>query len=145
MTACSVHDFVFLNPSSDYSCTDRDVRDQMEGIWKIFDECSDFEVGYHEKIVYLHLATEIIYHLERETDAGKDPSGSSDSPSRNDLDGGEDPSGSSPQKNRKVSKFLSGYMMYLLIMQSLLLPNEDKEDTLIFHATSDMKSGFAAN
>ncbi|KAF7154576.1 hypothetical protein RHSIM_Rhsim01G0021400 [Rhododendron simsii] len=112
-TACFVHPRVY-NTILELSDRHYDSRIsdsltcELNEIWKI--------VGYPGKDAFLglvkrvHLATEICYRLEMEWDAGGE-----DDPSRINS--------SSWKQNREVSKALSDYMMYIVIMHPSLLPN----------------------
>lgn len=75
---------------------DEDHDGQLRDIWDMLDQSSTFGGAFQAKIMCLHLATTLCYHRETETN-----------------DGSED---------RKVSKALSDYMMYLLIVNPSLYP-----------------------
>ncbi|KAG5563888.1 hypothetical protein RHGRI_000169 [Rhododendron griersonianum] len=83
---------------------------ELDEVWVILKDRNDTGGTFFELTLCVHMATEICYHLEIEWDAG----------------GEEDPSGSDSslwKQNREVSKALSDYMMYLLVMHPSLLPN----------------------
>ncbi|XP_058203118.1 uncharacterized protein LOC131317598 [Rhododendron vialii] len=122
-TACSVYPLVYkaileLCDPIDSRISDS-LIDELDEVWEILEDTT--EDAFSERIKTAHLATEICYCLEMEWDAG----------------GEDDPSGSdssSWKQNREVSKALSDYMMYLLILHPSLLPNVvalgDLEDEL---------------
>ncbi|KAF7154165.1 hypothetical protein RHSIM_Rhsim01G0021500 [Rhododendron simsii] len=114
-TAYPVHPLVYnailelryeFGSRKDSRISDTLTYHEMNEIWAI--------VRYPDKsdtflwlVKCVHLATEICYRLEMEWDAGR-PSGSDSSLWK---------------QNREVSKVLSDYMMYLVIMHPSLLPN----------------------
>ncbi|KAI8570234.1 hypothetical protein RHMOL_Rhmol01G0018300 [Rhododendron molle] len=84
------------------------LTSELRKIWAMADR--DAVGNFVRQITSLHLATEICYRLEMEWDAG----------------GEDDPSESDSllwKQNREVSKALSDYMMYLIMMHPSLLPN----------------------
>ncbi|XP_058203099.1 uncharacterized protein LOC131317576 [Rhododendron vialii] len=84
------------------------LTSELREIWTIAEH--DARGNFVRQITSLHLATQICYRLEMEWDAG-----------------GEDgPYGSDSllwKQNSEVSKALSDYMMYLIMMHPSLLPN----------------------
>ncbi|KAF7153845.1 hypothetical protein RHSIM_Rhsim01G0020700 [Rhododendron simsii] len=110
-TECSVHPLVYkailellhkpLRISDSLTC-------ELDEIWAIPNEP---DTDFLWLVMHVYLATQICYLLETEWDA---------------AGGEDDPSGSNSsswEENMKVSKALSDYMMYLLIMHPSLLPN----------------------
>ncbi|KAG5563915.1 hypothetical protein RHGRI_000184 [Rhododendron griersonianum] len=114
-TACSVYPLVhkailtLRDPFYD-SIRSGNLTSDMNKVWVILKDRNITGDVFSDIIETMHLAIEICYHLESEWDAG----------------GEDDPSGSdssSWKQNREVSKALSDYMMYLLILHPSLLPN----------------------
>lgn len=82
---------------------------------------------FQEQIIIAHIATEVCYYLERESDAVVatfEPPGS------------DDPS--SWENNREISKTLSHYLMYLLFMCPSLLPLATLRDTSVHDYMPDI-------
>ncbi|KAH7859607.1 hypothetical protein Vadar_003202 [Vaccinium darrowii] len=112
-TVYSVHPLVYnvilldnCKPRS-HSRTSYITRDELAEILEIVD-LTRFDFQW--RIMCMHHVTEICYHLEMEWDGGEDLSR-------------PDSSSSLWKQYREVSKALSDYMMYLLIMQPSLLPS----------------------
>ncbi|KAI8570237.1 hypothetical protein RHMOL_Rhmol01G0018600 [Rhododendron molle] len=85
------------------------LTSELREMWAIVAD-RDARGNFVRQITSLHLATEICYRLEMEWDAC----------------GQDDPYGSDSslwKQNREVSKALSDYMMYLIMMHPSLLPN----------------------
>ncbi|KAF7152398.1 hypothetical protein RHSIM_Rhsim01G0022500 [Rhododendron simsii] len=124
-TECSVYPLVYkaileLCDPIDSRISDS-LIDELDEVWDLLEDTIDD--AFSELIKKAHLATEICYYLEMEWDAG-----SEDDPSGSEWDAGseDDPSesdSSSWKQNKEVSKALSDYMMYLLILHPSLLPN----------------------
>ncbi|KAF7154107.1 hypothetical protein RHSIM_Rhsim01G0023200 [Rhododendron simsii] len=114
-TECSVYPLVHkaileLCKPNIYSAIFDDLTSDMGEVWAILKNRNITGNGFSDIIETAHLATEICYRLELEWDAGvEDDRSGSDS--------------SSWKQNREVSKALSDYMMYLLILHPSLLPN----------------------
>ncbi|KAE9462522.1 hypothetical protein C3L33_05570, partial [Rhododendron williamsianum] len=116
MTAYSIHPLVY---NAILGLSDPNIDSRMSGsltgeldhrICALLDFSNDTGDDFSSLITRVHLVTEICYCLETEWDAA----------------GSDDPSGSDSstwKENREVSKALSNYMMYLVIMQPSLLPN----------------------
>lgn len=100
--------------------------------WPEFDSNETPDWG---KIFSLHIATEMCYNVEMEWDTNDDASESSVVVSQHTMP----PSGSSSslEENRELSRTLSRYMMYILVMRPSLLPtaSSDKE------TLADLKDG----
>ncbi|KAF7152177.1 hypothetical protein RHSIM_Rhsim01G0022600 [Rhododendron simsii] len=96
----------FHKPWIGSSISDSLIR-ELDGIWAIVGD-PNMPGSFLFIVKWVHLATEICYHLELEWDAGHH-------------------FGSDPMtlwmENREASKALSDYMMYLLVMHPSLLPN----------------------
>ncbi|KAG5563919.1 hypothetical protein RHGRI_000188 [Rhododendron griersonianum] len=120
-TVYSVHPLVYnaiselCDPYIDSRISDSLTR-ELDEVWAILKDRNETGETFFELTLCVHMATEICYRLEMEWDAG----------------GEDDPSGSDSslwKQNREVSKALSDYMMYLLVMHPSLFFNEPKRLT----------------